>query len=100
MPSLLERLRQNTVVSTDRAKIVEKRERQKRPAAPGKAWVRRIFKAQAVRRGEIVRRSVDSVLKFSTEAELKAEVQARGYHMVRVNNQYVIYCTPHTEWIC
>jgi len=58
----------------------------------GPRWIRQIFRAQAARNGGIVRRQITSVHKYASEAELKAAVQHRGFHMVISGDQYVILC--------
>ena len=65
------------------------------------AWVKQIFKAKAAKNGGIVRRQVTSVQKHASEAELKAEVKRRGFHMVRSGHQYGIVCnTGQFKLIC
>ena len=60
----------------------------------GKAWIKQIFKAQAVKNGGIVRRKVDNVKKYATVKELKAEVKRRKFHMLQTGDQYLIICNP------
>ena len=55
-------------------------------------WFRRIFRAQAARNGGIIRRSVNNVKELASEAEFIAYVKAKGFHMVRSGDQYVVLC--------
>lgn len=65
----------------------------KKLSAPARErWFKRIFSAQAARNGGIIRRSVDTVQGIASEAELVVHVKARGFHMVRSGDQYVILC--------
>jgi hypothetical protein len=57
-------------------------------------WVRQIFRAKAARTGGIVRRSIASVARNASQAELLAEVERRDFHMVISGGQYVIMCNP------
>jgi hypothetical protein len=66
-----------------------------RKAIPtGHRWIAQIFSAASVRNGGVVRRSVEDVKKFASPTSLKAEVLARGYHLIRTGDQYVILCHP------
>ncbi len=51
-----------------------------------------MFSAQAAQNGGIIRRKVASVKEWVSEAELIADVKARGFHMVRSGDQYVVLC--------
>jgi hypothetical protein len=65
----------------------------KKLSAPARErWFKRMFHAQAARNGGIIRRSVENVQGLASEAELMAQVKARGFHMVRSGDQYVILC--------
>lgn len=65
------------------------------------AWVEQIFEARTAKNGGIVRRSVSSVKKYASESQLKCAVKRRGFHLVRSNSQYLIYChTGHIQLIC
>jgi len=55
-------------------------------------YLRGIFRAKAARTGGIVRRSVVSVLRNASEADLLAEVERRDFPMVISGGQYVIMC--------
>ena len=58
------------------------------------AWVEQIFKAGQVTRGNIVRRSMASVLKYASREELERAVKDQNYHMAVIGDQYVIVCNP------
>lgn len=64
--------------------------------APGQisqqAWLNQIFAAGQVNKQGIVRRSVNSVKAYASEAALLAEVKQRNFHMVRSGGQYLIFC--------
>ncbi len=57
-----------------------------------KKWIKQIFYALQVNKGGIVRRKIKSVLRYASEAQLVAAVKARGFHMVRSGDQFVIFC--------
>jgi hypothetical protein len=57
-------------------------------------WIHQIFEAKQVQRGGIIRRSVKSVRRYASEAQLGAAVQALGFHMVQSGKQFVIFCNP------
>lgn len=61
-------------------------------------WINQIFKAQQVQGGGIIRRSVKSVHRNASEAQLKAAVKAFGFHMVRSGKQFVILCCNPGEF--
>ena len=56
------------------------------------AWVNQIFKSQIAKRGGVVRRKVTSIERQSSRAEVKAEAQRRGYHIVEHGDQWLIFC--------
>ena len=56
-------------------------------------WIQQIFDSSSARTGGIVRRSVADVERLASRRELIAAVLARGFHLIRVGNQYVIICT-------
>ena len=43
-----------------------------------KAWIRKIFESDQAIKGGIVRRSISSVNKYASEAELIMAIKARG----------------------
>jgi hypothetical protein len=45
-----------------------------------------------VNKGNVVRRSIHSVMTYSSGQELQREVLRRGFHMAVVNDQYIIVC--------
>lgn len=55
-------------------------------------WIGQIFSAKAVKNGGVVRRSRSDVKKFASFHLLKAEVQKRGFHLIRTGDQYVVLC--------
>jgi hypothetical protein len=56
------------------------------------AWTDQIFEAGQVNAGNVVRRSIYSVQKYSSAKELEYEVRERFFHMAVIGNQYVIVC--------
>lgn len=73
----------------------------RRPIPTGPRWLRQIFRAQSVRSGGIVRRSVADVKKYASFKDLKHEVKRRGFHLLRTGDQYVILChTGELRIIC
>lgn len=57
-----------------------------------KAWIDQIFEAQSAQEGGIVRRSVADVKKFASFKDLRSAVKARGFHLLRTGDQYVVLC--------
>ena len=68
----------------------------------GYAWINQIFEAGQVNKGNVVRRYVDWVEKQGSHNDLVAAVQANGFHMAIIGNQYVILCDPsgHINVVC
>jgi len=60
-----------------------------------KAWIRKIFESDQAIKGGIVRRSISSVNKYASEAELIMAIKARGFHYEKANGQFVIYCNQN-----
>ncbi len=56
------------------------------------AWIEQIFGAEQAQNGGIVRRSIESVLQNSSEAELVEAVRFRGFKLIRTGGQFVILC--------
>jgi hypothetical protein len=56
------------------------------------SWIGQIFRAGAVNKGGIVRRSKADVLRNGGYTALRTEVKKRGFHMIRTGGQYVIIC--------
>lgn len=56
------------------------------------AWLNQVFSAGSVNKGNIVRRQQSSVKKYSSEKDLVAEVKARGFHLIKTGDQYIIIC--------
>ncbi|MDZ4657030.1 MAG: hypothetical protein SH868_05555 [Bythopirellula sp.] len=55
-------------------------------------WVLKIFDAQQVEKGGIVRRSVSDVQEHATFPMLLNEVKRLGYHLIETGDQFVIFC--------
>ena len=55
-------------------------------------FINRIFDAQAVKKGGIVRRKKDSVEKFASLQFLTQEVKRRGFHLIESGDQYIVIC--------
>jgi len=55
------------------------------------AWVEQIFGAKALTQGKPVRRQIESVKKFSSQAELQTECDKRGLILMMTPSSYVIY---------
>lgn len=53
----------------------------------------RIFEAKAAKSGGIVRRKIANVAKYGSFTDLIIEVEARGFHLIETNDQYVIICS-------
>jgi len=58
-------------------------------------WTDQIWLAGQVNKGNIVRRSIHSVMTYSSSCELEHEVRIRGFHMAVVGEQYVIVCNQN-----
>ncbi len=56
------------------------------------SWTDQIWQAGQVNRGNIVRRSIKSVMTYSSGQKLENEVKTRRFHMAVVGDQYVIIC--------
>jgi hypothetical protein len=56
------------------------------------AWTDQIWPAGQVNKGNVVRRSLHSVMTYSSPQELEHEVRIRGFHMAVIGDQYVIVC--------
>jgi len=55
-------------------------------------WIDKIFAAQKVAKGWVVPRSVSSVEKSASEELLVKAVKERGFHLVKTETQYLIFC--------
>ena len=55
-------------------------------------WAERLFSAQAVASGGVMRRSVRGVERDVGRAAFVAEVRRRGFHAVECGGQFVIIC--------
>ena len=58
------------------------------------AWTDQIWQAGQVNAGNVVRRSMHSVMTYSSPQELEQEVRQRNFHMALIGTQYVIVCNP------
>jgi hypothetical protein len=56
------------------------------------AWIDQIWQAGQVNQGNVVRRSVHSVMTYSSPRHLENEVRIRGFHMAVIGDKYVIVC--------
>jgi hypothetical protein len=56
------------------------------------AWLRQLFQAGQVAKGNIVRRKKSSVEKFSSIEALKTEVRARRFHLLETGDQLIVIC--------
>ena len=54
--------------------------------------IERIFNSIQAQKGGIVRRDVYSVRRFASIADLETAVRIRGFHLIRNDNQFVIFC--------
>lgn len=64
-------------------------------------WIDNIFKAGAVNKGGVVRRSKETVLKNGGYKELRAQVERRKFHLIRTGGQYIIICNKgYFKTIC
>jgi hypothetical protein len=55
-------------------------------------WISQIFRAGAVNKGGIVRRSKVDVVRNGGYKALLTAVKQRGFHLVRTGGQYVVIC--------
>lgn len=62
-----------------------------RPTSPDQ-WIARIFSARMADQGGVVRRKASWVYREVGVDRLTDEVRARGFHMVRSGDQFVIFC--------
>jgi len=58
------------------------------------AWIEQIFNASQARYQGVVRRSVQSVERYSSVADLVAAARARGFHVIETGDQLVVLCHP------
>jgi hypothetical protein len=57
-----------------------------------KAWIDQIFEADAVDKGDVVRRKVEDVRKNASLEDLLAEVKLRNFHLIETGDQYIVVC--------
>lgn len=55
-------------------------------------WLDQLFSSRAALTGGVVRRKARDVDRMIGRAPLEHEVRQRGFHMVRIADQYVILC--------
>ena len=53
-------------------------------------WINDIFRAGAVNKGGIVRRSRKDVQKYGGYKALLSEVKKRKFHLIRTGKQYIV----------
>ena len=56
-------------------------------------FINNIFRADAAKKGGVVRRSKSDVETIASYAELENEVRRRNFHLLEAGGQYVIVCT-------
>ena len=56
-------------------------------------FINNIFRADAAKKGGVVRRSKKDVETIASYAELEKEVKRRNFHLLEAGGQYVIVCT-------
>jgi hypothetical protein len=55
-------------------------------------WIDSIFEARQAKEGGIVRRAIHSVEENASEKLLLDAVRKRGFHLVRTESQYLVFC--------
>lgn len=55
-------------------------------------WLDQLFSSRAALTGGVVRRKARDVDRMVGQVRLEQEVRSRGFHMVRIGDQYVILC--------
>ena len=56
------------------------------------AWLDQVFDAWAADKGDVIRRNIADVEKYSSRHELIQECKNREYHLVETGNQFVVIC--------
>ena len=56
------------------------------------AWLDRLFSAQAVAKGDIVRRSIAYVEREVGRGPFVDAVRARGFHLIECGSQFIVIC--------
>lgn len=59
---------------------------------PAQMWLDQLFSSRAARTGGVVRRKARDVDRMVGRAGLERAVRQRGFHMLRIGDQYVILC--------
>lgn len=55
-------------------------------------WLKQIFDAESAKKGGLVRRKISSVEKYSSEEALLKAVKSREFHMIKTDDQYLVFC--------
>lgn len=55
-------------------------------------WLRGLFSAQEVRKGGVLKRKIRDVERLCGQDRFMAEVQTRGFQMVRNGQHFVVFC--------
>ena len=56
-------------------------------------YIKQIFKSKAAKNGGVVHRKIAAVKKYASLAYLLKEVEARRFHLVETDDDYVIFCS-------
>jgi hypothetical protein len=56
------------------------------------AWLKQLFSAGQVAKGNIVRRKKSDVERYASMADLKAEVKKRDFHLIETGDQVIVIC--------
>ena len=59
-------------------------------------WLRDVFSAKAVGRGEVIRRSLRDIERYAGLSRFLTEVEQRGFRAVENNGQVVVFCNRET----
>lgn len=54
--------------------------------------INNIFHAKSAKNGGVVRRKVATIQKVANLQALTKEVSARGFHLIEVDDQYIVIC--------
>src|SRR6266478_4637450 len=61
-------------------------------------WIERIFESQTAKRGGVVRRKASTIDKYASRVELLNEVMRRGFHILEVADQWLIFCNENSTF--
>lgn len=56
------------------------------------AWLTQVFAAGQASQDGVVRRSIATVLQYSSEDQLVREARSRGFHVLKTSTQYIVLC--------